>query len=58
MSVNPNMANREVCDCIFLDFKTKKPFLNCDYANTTTTNVTGTSVKAYGGRATAFTFRR
>lgn len=50
MAVNPNMANREVCDCIFLDYKTRKPFLNCDYANTNTVGLTGTNVMAYGGQ--------
>lgn len=47
---NPNMANREVCDLIFYDFKTKKPFLNLDFANVTTTELTGESVFAYGGK--------
>lgn len=28
------MANREVCDMVFVDYKTKEPFLFCDYANT------------------------
>ena len=28
------MANREVCDLVFVDYKTQKPFLFCDYANT------------------------
>lgn len=47
---NPNMANREVCDLIFYDFKTKKPFLNLDFANVTTTELTGESVFAFGGK--------
>lgn len=47
---NPNMANREVCDLIFVDYATKKPFLNLDYANVTTTEITGESVFAYGGK--------
>lgn len=47
---NPNMANREVCDLIFVDFATKKPFLNLDFANVTTTELTGESVFAYGGK--------
>lgn len=50
MSVNPNIANREVCDLTFVDYKTKVPFLFCDYANTTTTDITGETVYAYGGR--------
>lgn len=44
-----NMANREVCNAIFRDYATKKPILYVDYANTTTTEVTGESVGAYGG---------
>ena len=47
---NPNMANREVCDLIFVDYSTKKPFLNLDFANVTTTELTGESVFAYGGQ--------
>lgn len=47
---NPNMANREVCDLIFVDYKTKKPFLNLDFANVSTTELTGESVFAYGGQ--------
>lgn len=50
MSVNPNIANREVCDLTFVDYKTKVPFLFCDYANTTTTDITGETVYAYGGQ--------
>lgn len=47
---NPNMANREVCDLIFVDYTTKKPFLNLDFANVTTAELTGESVFAYGGK--------
>lgn len=47
---NPNMANREVCDLIFVDYTTKKPFLNLDFANVSTTELTGESVFAYGGK--------
>ena len=47
---NTNMANREVCDLIFYDYKTKKPFLNLDFANVTTTELTGESVFAHGGK--------
>lgn len=50
MGFNSNMANREVCDLIFLDYSTKKPFLNMDYANVSTTELTGESVFAYGGK--------
>lgn len=44
------MANREVCDMIFVDYKTKKPFLVVDYANTSSTELTGETVYAYGGK--------
>ena len=47
---NSNMANREVCDLIFVDYTTKKPFLNLDFANVSTTELTGESVFAYGGK--------
>lgn len=47
---NPNMASREVCDLIFVDYFTKKPFLDLDFANVSTTELTGESVFAYGGR--------
>ena len=43
-------ANREVCDLTFIDYKTKIPFLNLDFANVTTTELTGESVFAYGGK--------
>lgn len=43
-------ANREVCNLTFCDYNTKAPFLNVDYANTTTTELTGESVYAYGGQ--------
>lgn len=47
---NDVMANREVCDLIFLNYLTKTPFLFLDYANTTTTELTGETVYAYGGK--------
>ncbi len=47
MSVN--MANREVCNAIFRNYADKKPVLYVDYANTTTTEVTGDNNPAYGG---------
>lgn len=47
---NQNMTNREVCDLIFADYVTKKPFLNLDFANVTTTELTSESVFAYGGK--------
>ena len=36
MGLNSTMANREVQKLIFMDYNTKKPFLNLDFANTTT----------------------
>lgn len=50
---NAKMTNREVCDVIFLDYATKVPVLNVDYANTTTSEVTGETVYAHGGRGHA-----
>ena len=47
---NPNMANREVCDLLFVDYATKKPFLNLDFANVSTTELPGESVFAHGGK--------
>ncbi len=47
---NSNMASREVCDLIFVDYSTKKPFLNLDFANVSTTELTGESVFAHGGK--------
>lgn len=44
------MANREVCNLIFVDYKTKKIFLDCDYANTSSQELTGENVFAYGGQ--------
>ena len=44
------MANREVCDLIFVDYATTKPFLNLDFANVSTTELTGESVFAFGGK--------
>lgn len=44
------MANREVCDLVFVDYKTQKPFLFCDYANTSSQELTGENVFAYGGK--------
>lgn len=50
MDINTSMANREVCDLIFYDYSTQKPFLNLDYANTSATELTGETVYAYGGK--------
>ncbi|MBC5688215.1 hypothetical protein H8S37_04635 [Mediterraneibacter sp. NSJ-55] len=44
------MANREVCDMVFVDYKTKKPYLFVDYANTSSKELTGETVFAYGGK--------
>lgn len=43
-------ANREVCNLVFCEYGTDKPFLSCDFANTTSTELTGESVYAYGGK--------
>ena len=53
---NINKANRQVCDVLFMDCKTKKPFLNFETANTTTTGITGDSVfaKAKGVNTISF----
>ena len=40
--VNPNMSNREVADFTLVDFKTKQPWLNVDFANVTTTEMAAT----------------
>ena len=48
--MSETFTNREVCDLIFEDYATKKPFLNMDYANVTTTEITGETVFAYGGK--------
>lgn len=48
-NINMEMANREVANLVFVDFVSKKPFLNVDYANVSTTELTGESVYAYGG---------
>lgn len=50
MNNNTTFANREVCDLMFVEYKTKKPFLNLDFANTTTTEMSGEAVYAYGGK--------
>ncbi len=53
MSINPNMANREVVDFVLCDYQTKKPFLNLDFANVSSTEMQATRVIAYGGRGRA-----
>lgn len=51
-----NKANRQVCDVLFCDVKTKQPFLKFDTANTTTAGLSGDSVYAMakGSRKIAF----
>lgn len=49
MAMNPNMANREVMNVVLLDYKSKVPFLNIDFANVSTTNFTANRVYAKGG---------
>lgn len=46
---NTTFAAREVSDLLFVDYASKKPFLNCDYANTSAVEMTGEPVYAYGG---------
>lgn len=50
MALNPNMSNKEVADLVFLDYKTKKPWLNLDFANVTTTGLEATRDFAIGGQ--------
>lgn len=50
MGFNPNMSNKEVADLIFLEYKSKKPYLNLDFANVTTTNLEATREFATGGQ--------
>lgn len=49
MAMNPNMANREVMNLVLLDYKTKVPYMNIDFANVSTTNFTANRVYAKGG---------
>lgn len=42
-------ANRDVCDISILDYTNQKPIMYIDYANATSTELTGESVYAYGG---------
>lgn len=51
-----NKANRQVCDLLICDLKTKQPFLKFDTANTTTAGLSGDSVYAMakGARRIAF----
>jgi len=44
-----NFASREVCNLIIMDASSGEPVLHCDYANTTSMEMTSESVFAYGG---------
>lgn len=50
MKANPNMANREVADLVLLTYSDKKAYLNIDFANVTTTELTAERVFAKGGQ--------
>ena len=49
MALNPNMSNKEVAELIFLNYKDKKPYMNLDFANVTTTDLTAERAYATGG---------
>lgn len=51
-----NKANRQVCDILFCDLKTKQPYLKFDTANTTTAGLSGDSAYAMakGSRKISF----
>lgn len=51
-----NKANRQVCDLLFCNLKTKVPYMKFDTANTTTAGLSGDSVYAMakGSRRIAF----
>lgn len=49
MSPFQTFANREVADLTFCDFTTGKPILFMNYANVTSTSLTGETVHATGG---------
>jgi hypothetical protein len=53
MGKNIQLANREVCDLTFCDYKTQKPFHIMDYGNVTTQEITGEEVYAYAGQGHA-----
>jgi len=48
--MNKNVANRECIDVVLVNYATKKPFLNIDFANVTTTDMTANRVYARGGQ--------
>lgn len=45
-----SFANREVADLLFVDYSTKKPFMQFDLANVTGYDLEGDTVFAYGGQ--------
>lgn len=45
-----SFANREVADLKFVEYSTKKPFMNFELANTTGYDLEGDTVFAYGGQ--------
>lgn len=45
-----SFANREVADLMFVEYSTKKPFMNFELANTTGYDLEGDTVFAYGGQ--------
>ena len=47
--MSKNFASREVLNLNIVDYKTQVPVLHCDYANTTSSEMTSDSVYAYGG---------
>ena len=62
MGFNPNMSNKEVADLILLEYKNQKPFMNLDFANVTTTNLSAEREFATGGQGApnriAFDYKR
>ena len=52
MSINSvkDFANRDVSNLLICDYMTGAPYINIDYANITTTDITGEVVHAYGGQ--------
>ena len=62
MGFNPNMSNKEVADLILLEYKNQKPYMNLDFANVTTTNLSAEREFATGGQGApnriAFDYKR
>lgn len=48
-TANTSFANRDMMDLVFVDYATKKPFMNFELANATGYNLDGTNVYAFGG---------